>query len=896
VGVTSLSSSSTWTVDIYIAGEKVLQNVLLKDPLNPDQRSLCRWYLEKYVQHSPYSADLAKDAAHLLNMYPEELLRQLRLQEVLGPYLPQEGLGNLQRRVVSIEICDKVPAGEGDQSTVHQIFWETLENSTLLSNTAWNIIVHRGIQVLLDSGLSLPHRVQSWRRRDGTTATVNVLLVIARDMSRNKNEYNDIAPFIVSSALTEVQRQLKESGAALQLHVEIARPGTLASFEAHLRRSEEIYGTGFFHIIHFDLHGKVSNRNTRNGKTLKYGFLAFCDENSDKTKNVAAHKVIKVIKRYDVPFVVLNACESGKANCGDDANIAKIFQKQGVENVLAMSFKITSSAAELFMSAFYRGLLVDGSSFAASAAAARRALYLTSSRPARFGLRRNLCDSFVPVVYGSGEDWVIISVPEEMQCCPSKLVDRSLTRNNGATLTLVSPEVLGRDFDVLRLEKLLLQGGLVSVHGLAGVGKSTFLRYASSISKTTAFVDAVIIIDFAEGTILSEQDFLHAVLGQLLQFTGEQYRTRLWTVNSLSLQSQDNDTIKIIITNLLSTLKILIILDGLEVVLTPFNSSLVPGALDTIHAFEILRSINSMFLPIQAPKTDNGWYLIGTTRRQDMEWLANLTSNQDKAQCFELHGLKLPDAIELSRKVISAGGENLEQWNYEDFDWLEAIIDLLQGNPLALLEILPAQRALNIPWRLFHSRLHGGLVTSAAEMKWLNPNNCRFFDEMQHLSSVISQHDLLFLSLFSKYWHEAPPLEVLQHLFIAFIDDSVQHKFGEEYDAKNFKARIGALSGLALDRGYLCADSHGRTPWVHPLFTVYGRILAFQPILLMGEKKLQQLTVDSIQCLSSLPRPAQSSNIKEDSNIAYEPSVGKANLLTCMNFCLLGDSVISIEK
>jgi len=269
---------------------------------------------------------------------------------------------------------------------------------------------------------------------------------------------------------------------------------------------------------------------------------------------------------------------------------------------------------------------------------------------------------------------------------------------------------------------------------LAGVGKSAFLRYAASTWKRTAFVDAVITVDFAERTIMSEQDFINAILGQILQFNGQQYRTQLWTVKSLSLQSHGNDTIKHMIADLLRTLKVAIILDGLEVPFTPFDSSLVPGTLDEVHTFEIWQSIKSIFLPVQVPKTDTGWYLICSTRRQNIGWLTSLTGSQSAALYFELCGVELPDAIELSQNIISAGEENVEQWNYEDFDWLEAIIYLLQGIPLALLEILPAQRMLNIPWRLFHSRLHSGIVTSPADLKWLDSDTCSFLNEMRRLS------------------------------------------------------------------------------------------------------------------------------------------------------------------
>jgi len=105
-------------------------------------------------------------------------------------------------------------------------------------------------QPLVNPSLSLPHRVQSWKQADRATATINILLVIAKNISPKPTAYNDVSPFLASSALTEVQRHLEESGAALQLHVEIARPGTLASFKSHLQRSEDIHRQGYFHIVH----------------------------------------------------------------------------------------------------------------------------------------------------------------------------------------------------------------------------------------------------------------------------------------------------------------------------------------------------------------------------------------------------------------------------------------------------------------------------------------------------------------------------------------------------------------------------------------------------------------------------------------------------------------------
>jgi hypothetical protein len=73
-----------WTVEVVKDGTIVQRGVPVRDPLSPDQRSTCRWYLEQYVECLPFSVDRAEEAELLLESYPEDLLRQLSLREVLA--------------------------------------------------------------------------------------------------------------------------------------------------------------------------------------------------------------------------------------------------------------------------------------------------------------------------------------------------------------------------------------------------------------------------------------------------------------------------------------------------------------------------------------------------------------------------------------------------------------------------------------------------------------------------------------------------------------------------------------------------------------------------------------------------------------------------------------------
>jgi hypothetical protein len=106
--------------------------------------------------------------------------------------------------------------------------------------------------------------------------------------------------------------------------------------------------------------------------------------------------------------IALSSCEAEHMvlkeaikEAGDDANIAKIFCSRGIQKVLAMSFKVSSSAASIFLQHFYQDRLVICRTFSSSASRARATLRASCERGARFGLKLPLKDWFVLVVYSS---------------------------------------------------------------------------------------------------------------------------------------------------------------------------------------------------------------------------------------------------------------------------------------------------------------------------------------------------------------------------------------------------------------------------------------------------------------------------------------------------------------
>lgn len=163
----------------------------------------------------------------------------------------------------------------------------------------------------------------------------------------------------------------------VDLNLEVVRLGTWEALKLHLERTHRLHGRGYFHIIHFDVHGKVKLIGEKN-----VGCLYFSDPKHGETAKepISASIVAREVGKYSTPIAILNACESARANAGEDANIPNNFALAGVNNVLAMSYKASESAMEIFLDNLYIEFLVAGKSFTDSAMLARQMLRLQPTR------------------------------------------------------------------------------------------------------------------------------------------------------------------------------------------------------------------------------------------------------------------------------------------------------------------------------------------------------------------------------------------------------------------------------------------------------------------------------------------------------------------------------------
>jgi hypothetical protein len=141
-----------------------------------------------------------------------------------------------------------------------------------------------------------------------------------------------------------------------------------------------------------------------------------------------------------------------------------------------MSYRFPSSVIRSFFSAFYDRLLCQGLPMSVAAIGARQELREHALRKSRFGLELKIQDWFIPVLYCSGHDVVFRSDQ------PGSL---PMTSPAGNVMRAADKRILGRDFDLIRLEEVVTDANLVLIHGIAGVGKSEFVKYAFNLWRET---------------------------------------------------------------------------------------------------------------------------------------------------------------------------------------------------------------------------------------------------------------------------------------------------------------------------------------------------------------------------------------------------------------------------
>lgn len=193
--------------------------------------------------NSQLNADDVSQTEELIQAYGETLLAQLEIK--MG--LIERQASDVQVYVVEHYATEATAFSEALGPGIHCLAWELLEMLQFEKLPQLSIRVTRVIDFPLRKPprRSLPQPLSA--AQEDPTATIKVLLVIARDFSRADR---DPEPDLAQWPLMNVQKKLRS-----RLLLEVVRPGSFEELVDHLRlRSSQ--GVDF-HLVHFDLHGRV---------------------------------------------------------------------------------------------------------------------------------------------------------------------------------------------------------------------------------------------------------------------------------------------------------------------------------------------------------------------------------------------------------------------------------------------------------------------------------------------------------------------------------------------------------------------------------------------------------------------------------------------------------------
>jgi hypothetical protein len=450
----------------------------ISDPFKttPQSEKDLEWYFEQWIRFPFTETTQAARAAASVKDYGLALFEQVfGERRAFAAY--QQLAGNLSDVEIVIE---------GDP-TFQGLHWEALWDES------------RAQPLAVDCGIVRQRRVQGGllqvRRPEGTQ--LNLLVVTARP-----DEEKDVAYRTISRPLVE-----GIANAHVPVKVELLRLGT---FEAFLKRLEA-RGEGYYHIVHFDMHGSLmtfeqfqggrepgSRYTFQRGYGLsdlapyagEQGFLFFEGSAAGASVPVTAQEMSDQLKKYGISVCILNACQSGKQGLAvQETSLGARLMDAGMQMVLAMAYSVTVDAARLLVTHLYSQLF-EGHGIDKAVRLARRELYAQKERQVYFSQRVDLEDWLLPVVYRNlAVDLRLRRMyPDEEDAYFTRQAERYQYENP------FQPEYgfVGRDLEILKLEKgLIRDGNILMLYGMGGTGKTTLLKYLWDWWVQTGFVEGV---------------------------------------------------------------------------------------------------------------------------------------------------------------------------------------------------------------------------------------------------------------------------------------------------------------------------------------------------------------------------------------------------------------------
>ncbi len=629
-------------------------DIELQNPHTPDVEKAFEWYFEHYIQEPSTIETKVARAKQQLAIYGENLFEQLFGQsEIFSWYkrgLDSGGFGSM-----SIEIL-----GGKESYEFHRILWEALRDPMFKEALAV-----KGATFNRRSRIASPLLAQVNEHYE-----INLLMVTARPSGEH-----DVNHRTIQGPLIDLIRRSPR----LRVNAQILRPGTFMALKEELQKN----GAGYFHIVHFDMHGAVLDFDTlKKGRgsgfyhfsssTLgkprhsfqeragrddlesfegKRAFLFFESGQKGCAEPTSAEEVGNLIQQFRVPLCVLNACQSAKQDDdSNETNLAKLLHEQAGNLVLAMRYSVSVTGATLLMQKLYEQLL-DGRTIDESISFARQHLADHKNRDAALGYQIELEDWVLPTTYKYQN--VNLALREMTD-------DERASRARGIERQYRAPKRTfgfhGRDLDIMEIERLLIKQNHLLVRGMLGVGKTTLLQYLAEWWSYTAFRGAsnAVYFDIASNvpTLAKLVDGIGEIIFEKCEWNGHKRDELVVRKRTVLDRLNSNPTA--------------LVIDGV-------------WSLDSEDVLDFLSQLEGQSFAIYASVGDEP-----------------LLQSRVGAGQYWLDGLNRDGAFSLASEILKKHERDIRDLVKDSKSDLERLLEGLGGNPSAMMEVLPSLSCMSL--------------------------------------------------------------------------------------------------------------------------------------------------------------------------------------------------------
>ncbi|MEI6430379.1 MAG: CHAT domain-containing protein, partial [Pseudanabaena sp. ELA607] len=621
--------------------------------------------------------------------------------------------------------------------------------------------------------------------------TLNVLMVTARPYK------NDVAYRTISRPLIEAL-----GNSQLPVKLDLLRPATFEGLSKHLEEK----GAGHYHMIHFDSHGalltydqcNVENKAGADALTFKqrYGrtqiaaysgvkaFLVLEGNEDGEEDLVEATELADLLTGKRIPVCMLNACQSGKqlgseaaADQGADyreTSLGSRLMAAGMQMVVAMGYSVTVTAAKVMMAAVYeqifkKKLLED------AVRLGRRELFNQKDRKAYFDYEIPLEDWLLPVVYGTQQ--VNLNLRE---FTPNEKETYAIEKYKKYKFQQSEYGFVGRDLDILKIEKALLRHNFLLLQGMGGTGKTTLLKYLHEWWQTTNFTKLVFYFGYDKKAWTVEQ---------LVQEIGAQlFVDRLDPFHRFLPEAKEQEVI-----DKLRTEPHVLILDNLESV-----------------TGQRLAIKNTLSKPKQAKLRDflarltNGKTRVIFGSRCGEDWLKAATFQQN---VYGLRGLDQEARTLLAQRVLARHVPQRVKEIEADPEFTR-LMKVLAGYPLALEVVLPNLKSQSPSQVLDALQAADFDLDSGSEDKTKSILKCV---EYSHSNlSPDAQRLLICLAPFTGF--------IIRDVLQLYAEELQKLEPFQDYDFANFDAAIQEAINWGLLEGM---NEANRMLTIQPIFPYF---------------------------------------------------------------------------